>query len=121
MLGLVLALAVWLAQADSFAGSRPGDERVIAGLRMCWCPAGKFRMGSPPTESQHRPDEAQVDVTLSRGFWAGKYEVTQGEWKRVIGHFPAPFTAGEGDDLPVYSINFAEAEAFARKLTEMAR
>jgi formylglycine-generating enzyme required for sulfatase activity len=53
----------------------------------------------------------------------GKYEVTQGQWKRVVGKLPGELTAGggEGDDLPVYNVNFAEAEGFCRKLTEMTR
>jgi formylglycine-generating enzyme required for sulfatase activity len=51
----------------------------------------------------------------------GKYEVTQGQWQRDIGEFPGEFTAGEGEDFPVYTINFAEAEGFCRKLTERAR
>ena len=67
-----------------------------------------------------RPGD-QATVTLSRGFWCGKYEVTQRQWKRVIGEFPGERTAGEGDDFPVYTINFAEAEGFCRKLTESAR
>jgi formylglycine-generating enzyme required for sulfatase activity len=78
-------------------------------------------MGSPPDEPERRPGEDQVEVTLTRGFWMGKYEVTQGQWKRVIGEFPGKLTAGEGDDFPVYDINFAEAERFCRKLTEIAR
>jgi formylglycine-generating enzyme required for sulfatase activity len=49
-------------------------------------------------------------------FWVGKYEVTQRQWKRVVGEFPGKLTAGEGDDFPVYDINFAEAEGFCRKL-----
>jgi len=105
----------------SFAGAKAGDERRIGGVRFCWCPAGRFTMGSPPNEPERRPGEDQVEVTLSRGFWIGKYEVTQGEWNRIVGPFPAPLTAGAGDDYPVYSVNFAEAEGFCRKLTERAR
>ena len=59
-------------------------------------------------------------MTLSKGFWIGKYEVTQGQWNRAVGEFPGKFTAGEGDDFPVYTVNFAEAEGFCRKLTERA-
>ncbi len=106
--------------AGSFLGSKGGDEREVGGIKLCWSPPGKFIMGSPPNEPERRPDEAQVEVTLSRGFWTGKYEVTQGQWKRVVGEFPGQFTAGEGDDFPVYTINFAEAEGFCRKLTEQA-
>jgi formylglycine-generating enzyme len=79
-------------------------------------------MGSPPGELERRPDEAQVEVTLTKGFWMGKYEVTQGHWKRVMGKLPGELTPElpEGDDYPVGNVNFAEAEAFCRKLAEIA-
>jgi formylglycine-generating enzyme required for sulfatase activity len=104
----------------AFGGSRAGDEREVAGMKLCWCPAGRFTMGSPPDEPERRPGEDQVGVTLTRGFWIGQYEVTQGEWRRVAGELPGPVTAGAGDDFPVYAVNFAEAEGFCRKLTEKA-
>jgi formylglycine-generating enzyme required for sulfatase activity len=108
---------------DSFLGSKAGDEREVAGVKLCWCPPGRFRMGSPPDEPERRPDETQVEVTLTRGFWMGKYGVTQGQWKRLVGKLPGELTAegGEGDDLPVYNVNYAEAEAFCLKLTERSR
>ena len=105
---------------DPFLGSKGGDEREVAGVKLCWCPAGRFMMGSQPDEPERRPGEDQVEVALTKGFWAGKYEVTQGQWKWVVGEFPDKLTAGEGDDLPVYSVNFAEAEGFCQKLTETA-
>jgi formylglycine-generating enzyme required for sulfatase activity len=107
----------------SFTGAKAGEEREAVGLRLCWCPPGTFTMGSPPDEPERRPDEDQVEVTLSRGFWAGKYEVTQGLWKRVMGELPGKPTAElpEGDDYPVGNVNFAQAEAFCAKLTELAR
>jgi len=108
------------AAPDSFVGSKAGEERKVSGLLLCWCPPGRFLMGSPPNEPERRPDEDQVEVTLSKGFWAGKYEVTQGQWQRVVGKFPGEFTAGEGEDFPVYTINFAEAEDFCQKLTVIA-
>lgn len=51
----------------------------------------------------------------------GQYEVTQGQWHKIAGDFPGELTAGEGVDFPVYSINFAEAEEFCRKLNAIAR
>lgn len=108
------------AGPDSFDGSKAGDERVVGGAKVCWCPAGRFTMGSPGTEPERRPDEGQVQVTLTKGFWIGKYEVTQGEWKRLVGNFPGQLTVSEGDDFPVYEINFAEAEGFCQTLTERA-
>ncbi len=111
------------APADSFVGAKGGDEREVAGIKLCWCPAGRFIMGSPPNEPERRPGEDQVEVTLTRGFWMGKYEVTQGQWKRVVGKLPGELTAElpEGDDFPVGNVNFAEAEAFCQKLTQLGR
>jgi len=105
----------------AFTGSKAGEEREVAGIKLCWCPAGRFLMGSPPSEPERRADENRVEVTLSKGFWAGKYEVTQGQWKRVVGAFPGELTAGEGDDFPVSNVNFAEVETFCRRLTEHVR
>jgi formylglycine-generating enzyme required for sulfatase activity len=107
-------------RADPFVGSKAGEERRVDGVRLCWCPAGRFLMGSPPDEPERRPGEDQVEVTLTRGFWMGKVEVTQGQWKRGVGEFPGLQTAGEGDEFPVTTVNFAEAEKFCRTLTERA-
>jgi len=105
---------------DSFEGSKAGEEKAIGKVKVCWCPAGSYCMGSPRDEPERRPGENQVKVTLTKGFWMTKYEITQSQWKHTVGVFPGPFTAGEGDDFPVYTINFAEAEDYCRKLTEQA-
>jgi formylglycine-generating enzyme required for sulfatase activity len=78
-------------------------------------------MGSPPDEPERRPGENQVEVTLTKGFWTAKYEATQGNWKRAMGKLPGPLTdeLPDGDDYPVGNVNFAEAEAFSAKLTEL--
>jgi formylglycine-generating enzyme required for sulfatase activity len=112
-----------LAQEKDFRGRKAGDERAIDGVRVCWCPPGRFVMGSPRNEPERRPGEDQVEVTLTRGFWMAKYETTQGLWTRVAGSLPGPLTAelSAGDDLPVGNVNFAEAEAFCQKLTDRSR
>ncbi|MBI2431437.1 MAG: formylglycine-generating enzyme family protein [Candidatus Hydrogenedentes bacterium] len=107
--------------ADPFDGARAGEEREVLGVKLCWCPAGRFVMGSPGSEPERRPGEDQVEVELTKGFWAGKYEVTQGRWKAVMGTLPGELTAGAGDEFPVYSMNFAEAEAFCTALTGKAK
>jgi formylglycine-generating enzyme required for sulfatase activity len=120
----MLACALGLvAPEEEFDGKAAGEERAVEGIKMCWCPPGTFTMGSPPAEPERRPGEDQVRVTHTRGFWVGKYETTQGDWKHVIGMLPGPLTAElpAGDDYPVGNVNFPEAEAFCRKLTELAR
>jgi sulfatase modifying factor 1 len=118
-----VASDIQTATPSSLIGSRAGDKRKAWGVDLCWCPSGSFTMGSPPTESERRPDEDQVKVTLTKGFWMGKYEVTQGLWKRVMGRLPGELTAElpAGDKLPVGNVNFAESEAFCAKLTQLAR
>jgi formylglycine-generating enzyme len=107
------AVLAWMMQE---AGKRAGEEREESGVKLCWCPPGKFRMGSPASDPNHRWDEVQVDVTLTKGFWAGKYEVTQRQWARVVGEFPQPQDKGVGDDFPVHWVSFIEAEEFCRRL-----
>src|SRR3984957_17105353 len=109
-----------LAAPEAFVGSRAGDERQVAGVKLCWCPAGHFTMGSPRTEPERRPGENQVEVTLSKGFWTGKFEVTQGDWKRIVGTLPGPLTpgGGAGDDLPVFNGKLTEAGGVCTMLSE---
>ncbi len=108
----------------SLTGEAAGKERSIGGVTFCWCPPGHFVMGSAPGETGHRPDEAQVDVRITRGFWMAKFETTQAVWTRIVGAFPDKAPAAEtglGDDLPVYWVNFAEAGAFCSALERRAR
>ncbi|MFO0949380.1 MAG: formylglycine-generating enzyme family protein [Planctomycetota bacterium] len=114
-------LATEQSSRPSMDGGKPGDERELHGTRYCWCPPGTFVMGSRREEPERRPGEVQVQATISHGFWMGKYEVTQGDWRRVVGDLPGELTAGAGDRFPVYAMNFSEAEEFCRKLTDITR
>ena len=122
---VLVAAGSWLLRqrGSGFRGAKAGEERDVDSTRLAWCPAGRFVMGSPPGEPERRPGEDQVEVTLSRGFWAGKYEVTQGAWTRAMGALPGPLTAElpAGDEYPVGNVNFAETERFCAALTRRAR
>lgn len=95
-----------------FEGTVAGEERELHGIKLRWCPAGRFVMGSPRQEPERRPEENQVEVRLSKGFWTAKYEATQGQWRSLSGDLPGPLTAQlpEGNRFPVGNVNFAEAE-----------
>jgi formylglycine-generating enzyme required for sulfatase activity/serine/threonine protein kinase len=102
-----------------------GNERSDNGLAMtfCWCPPGRFTMGSSVTESGRNPNETQTAVTLTRGFWMGKYEVTQDEWTAVMGTRPwqgRPYVREGGTHAASY-VNWAAAMAFCWKLTAQER
>ena len=121
------------AAPAGFAGVRPGQERSDNGLELalCWCPAGTFTMGSPPDEPDRGTNEDQVRVTLTRGFWLGKYEVTQEQYRHLIGTNPSHFAStGDGKEtvagldtsrFPVEQVTWEMAVAFCRKLTEQER
>ena len=86
------------------------------GLEMLRVEPGTFMMGSPSGERDRDDDEVQHSVTLTEPFWLGKYEVTQGQWKAVMGDNPSYFT---GNDLPVEEVSWEDVMAFCRKLNQM--
>lgn len=111
--------------ADKFIGKQAGQLRDDNGLKMkfIWCPPGEFSMGSRPNEKNRNVDEQQVKTILTNGFWLGKYEVTQAEWKQLMKTEPWKGQLGtkEGADFPVTWVNWNDATAFCRKLTEQER
>jgi outer membrane protein assembly factor BamB len=83
-----------------------------------WIPPGTFVMGSPPTEEGRDSDEIQHTVTLTQGFWLSDHEVTQAEYRAVMGNNPSVFN---GDTLPVESVSWEDAVLYCQKLTERER
>lgn len=120
-MAVLATVCLLFAQTDRFEGSKAGDEREILRVKFCWAPPGKFQMGSPPSEPERRADEGPVMVTLSHGFWVGKYETTQGQWSALMESFARKPDRGVGDDFPVYWVNYVEAAEFCRRLTTRAR
>jgi formylglycine-generating enzyme required for sulfatase activity len=49
------------------------------------------------------------------GFWIGKYEVSQGQWKKIMGNNPSHFKSG--DDFPVENVSWNDAKAYIQKLS----
>lgn len=95
----------------SVEGLRAGEERG----QFCWCPPGTFQMGpfpGPPVSGNG------VNVTLSRGFWIGKYLVTQSQFESVMGNNPSGFA---GPSLPVETVCKSDADSFCRELTRLER
>jgi formylglycine-generating enzyme required for sulfatase activity len=97
------------------AGDRMEIE-IAPGVKMAfrWCPPGTFMMGSPADEAGREGDETQYRVTLSKGFWLAETEVTQGQWKAVMGNNPSHFTGG--DQLPVEQVSWDDTQEFLRKM-----
>jgi formylglycine-generating enzyme required for sulfatase activity len=69
-------------------GPKPGQGAVNPkdGLEYVWVPPGTFQMGCIPWDSACRADEKpRHSVTISRGLWAGRTEVTVGAFGRFVG------------------------------------
>jgi formylglycine-generating enzyme required for sulfatase activity len=75
---------------------------------------GTFTMGSPANEPEREDDEAQHQVTVST-FYLGKHEVTQKEWREVMGNNPSYF---QGDNLPVEWVSWYEAVEYCNKRSQ---
>ena len=79
VLFLVLHSGVWANEEINV--DLPGG----AAMEFVWIEPGTFAMGSPPSESGRNSHEGpQHEVTISHGFYLGKYEVTQGQWESVM-------------------------------------
>ncbi|MBR5977612.1 MAG: SUMF1/EgtB/PvdO family nonheme iron enzyme, partial [Verrucomicrobia bacterium] len=84
-------------------------------MEMVWIEPGSFMMGSPEDELGREDREIQHQVTISKGFWIGKYEVTQAQYKAVTGkNIPVEMSAV----YPAGSINWSDAMDFCDKLTQ---
>ncbi len=84
---------------------------------MVFIPPNTFTMGSPTNELHRDTNEGpQTTVTLSRGFWIGKYEVTQGEYLSVMNTNPSQFP---GDlSRPISSVSWPDATNYCATLTQ---
>lgn len=112
------------AQARRVEEERRQREVVEAvareiGENMVEISPGIFTMGTPgglfgsKGDSDERPT---TQVSFSRAYWLGKYEVTQRQWQAIMENNPSHF---KGENLPVESISWDEAMAFCRRLTEL--
>ena len=87
------------------------------GLEFVKLPEGEFMMGSPSDEEEILSNENPVHkVTIENSYYLSKYEVTQEQWKSVMGNNPSYF---KGDDLPVESVSWYDVQKFINKLNEM--
>lgn len=104
---------------QGFEGKKAGDRKeLVPGIAFRWCPAGKFTMGTPGATDHEKP----AQVTLSRGFWLGETELTQGQWKELMGKSPwEGYPVRLGADYPAIMVSHDDAAEYCRKLTERER
>ena len=121
-LGLLLSMlliAVWCE--DSTHGQQPVKSTTnTIGMKFNKIPAGTFMMGSPETEETRNADEYQHKVTISKPFYMQTTEVTQGQWKAVMGTEPwkGESNVKEAPDYPAVYVSWDDAVAYCKKLSE---
>jgi formylglycine-generating enzyme required for sulfatase activity len=89
------------------------DKRT--GITLTEIPSGRFTMGSRASEVGRRPDETPHDVTINRTFFLGQHEVTQQEWRALMGNNPSRFSEC-GPRCPVENVTFADVQRFLAAL-----
>ena len=92
-------------------------------MRLALVPAGEFMMGSPPEEATEFDlwqeaffDEEQHMVRITKAFYMGVTEVTQGQYERIMGVNPSYKKSGRGPTQPVNSVTWDDAQEFCRRL-----
>ena len=88
-------------------------------MEFVWIEPGVFQMGSPESEQDRQDDEGPLhEVEISKGFWLGKYEVTQGEWESVMGSNPSRYEVDSR--YPVVEVSWYDVHAFIGALNAAA-
>ena len=87
------------------------------GMKFILIPSGEVWMGSKETETGRDDDETRHRVSITRSFYMQATEVTQAQWKAVMGmgNNPSRFS---GDNLPVEQVSWDDTQEFIKKLNE---
>ena len=103
-------------RAQEMARQREANELVnTIGMEFVRIEAGTFQMGAPARRAGRSGNSSLHTVHISQPFYLGKYEVTQGQWRAVLGDNPSHFTDC-GDTCPVENVSWEDAQAFIREL-----
>ena len=92
-------------------------------LEMLWVEPGSFTMGTPTIEGGRGTDETETQVTFSRGFYLGKYEVTQAEYEFVMtgnsaGIDATPSNFPGHSERPVERVKYGDVQVFIERLND---
>ena len=109
---IVAAAFVYGCAKDS--GTNPVTPSLYVGMeRMVLIPAGTFWMGDS-TGNGYSGERPFHQVTITRAFLMSRTEVTQAQWKAVMGANPSAF---KGDSLPVENVSWYDAAAYCNRLS----
>ena len=120
---VVLVLFQLLALLHPAKAQAPKEITNSIGIKLVLVPKGTFMMGSPESEQGRNENETQHEVTISKDYYLGVYEVTQAQYEKVMGKNPSYFqgavVGNENADLPVEMVSWDDAVEFCKKLSEL--
>jgi len=90
------------------------------GMEFVLIPAGTFMMGSPQSEKYRDKDEVLHEVNITKSFYMQTTEVTQGQWKAVMGNNPSS-AGGCGLNCPVERVSWPDCMKFIKKLNKKGK
>ena len=117
--GIVVMLLFFV---DQLQAQSPKEITNSIGMKLLLIPKGTFKMGSPESEERRRPQESQHDVTLSKDYFLGAYEVTQSEYQQVMNKNPSFVQSAKIRDSsrhPVEQVSWNDAVEFCKRLSEL--
>jgi formylglycine-generating enzyme required for sulfatase activity len=120
----LIALSLLIGGGANLCEAQPTKEITNSiGIKLVLIPKGTFMMGSPESEEERQKDRTQHEVTISKDYYLGVYEVTQAQYEKVIGknpsHFQGAVVGNENADLPVEKVSWDDAVEFCKKLSDL--
>jgi formylglycine-generating enzyme required for sulfatase activity len=109
---------------DQLQAQSPKEITNSIGMKLVLIPKGTFMMGSPKSEEGRQKDETQHEVTISKDYYLGVTEVTQGQYQKVMGKNPSYFKKriireSDSSMYPVEAVSWEDAVEFCKKLSEL--
>ena len=108
---VLLAFVPW---GRLLRGAPPAEFTNGLGMKFVRIGPGEFLMGSPGNEPESDAGETPHRVKITKGFFLQATEVTQKQWRLVMGNDPSNF---KGDDLPVEQVSWDDAAEFCQKVS----
>jgi len=99
-------------------GTVAGEVATFNGIEFVWIPPGTFTMGDGDPNYPEPDALPQHEVTITRGFWMSRFEITQGQWEDVLGERPSFFDVLV-DTVPVDSVSWRDAQRFVSALNAL--
>ena len=117
LIGIAVGFLAFRSGSPTLTG--PTEEELLAqqqqtiDIPMVYVEGGTFTMGASSNDADANDDEKPAHRVTVSSFYIGKYEVTQAQWKAVMGTNPSNW---KGDNLPVEQVSWDDVQEFIRKL-----